>query len=57
MEGDTPHMAGSNVDFAPHREGSHADFAPHMEQRHNFRDQQIAKIANSGSFYFFNHLI
>ena len=42
-----PHMEGSNADFAPHMEGRHADFALHMEQKYGYRDQTIAKIANS----------
>ena len=50
-----PHIEGSNADFALHMEGSHADFAQHMERRHSFRDQKIAKVAISASF-FLNHL-
>ena len=33
--------------ITPHMDGSNADFAPHMEQRHSFRDQIITKTAKS----------
>ena len=48
-----PHQEGSNADFAQHMKGSHADFTLHMERRHSFGDQQIAKIAISAIFFFF----
>ena len=41
--------------LVPHMKGSHADFAPYMKWTHSFRDQKIAKIANSANLqkYFF----